>query len=219
MLFSERDPDHRHNAIRIIRDVVEIVAILAAGFWAFYVFVYENRIKPSFTEPQINIGATMQKSSQRAGAVGVLLKTDVRNVGTVRFYFVGYSVTVLGSRLMLSTRVLPPEGSDWSEVTHTSFTLSKPVAVYGFGFITGLGNPSSPMGGQLEPAGSLEEEHTFYIPARRFDLLTAHVDACFAKYNNRTIPSRLVFRKGGVATVTCKGAIHVGYDVGSLDLR
>ena len=35
----------------IVRDVVEVIAIVAAGIWAFYVFAYENRIKPSISNP------------------------------------------------------------------------------------------------------------------------------------------------------------------------
>ena len=58
------DPGHRSHRVRIVRDVVEIVAILAAGFWAFYVFVYENRIKPSFSDPQVSVGATLEKTSR-----------------------------------------------------------------------------------------------------------------------------------------------------------
>jgi hypothetical protein len=202
--------------------VVEIVAIVAAGIWAFYVFIYENRIKPSFTQPQINVGATLQETSRRSGAVGVLLKTEVRNVGAVRFYFVGYSVTVLGTRLSISTHPLPPSGSSLSENTDTFFRLSKPVKVYAFGFITNLGNPASPQGGLLEPGGSIEQEHTFFIPSGRFDLLYVHVSGCFTKFD-RAFPARLEYRKHGVTTLICNGndndLVHLAYDVGSLDLR
>ena len=46
MLFSSRDPEHRSHLLHLVRDVVEIVAIVLAGAWAFYVFIYENRIVP-----------------------------------------------------------------------------------------------------------------------------------------------------------------------------
>jgi hypothetical protein len=218
VLFSGHDPDHRSHVIRIVRDVVEVVAILAAGFWAFYVFIYENRIKPSFTDPQMNVTATLQKTSERNGAVGILMKTDVRNVGAVRFYYVGYSVTVLGAKMTLSTRPLPPERSSISESTSTYFRLSTFVPVYGYGFITTLGNPTSRQGGELEPGGDSNQEYTFYIPSGRFDLLKVHVDACFAKDADSTIPATLQYRHGGVTGVRC-GALHIEFDVGSLDLR
>lgn len=218
MLFSSRDPDHGSHTIRIVRDIVEIVAILAAGFWAFYVFIYENRIKPLLADPQQNIVATMQKTSERGGTVGILLRTEVRNEGSVRFFFVGYAVTVLGTRMTPSNQPLPPSRSSSSETTDTFFRLSPPVAVYGDGFITQLGNPSSPHGGELQPGSSISQEHTFYIPAHRFDLLNARVIACFEK-TEAPSPARFEYRPDGTTAVSCPNALRVAYDVGSLDLR
>jgi hypothetical protein len=136
----------------------------------------------------------------------------------VRFYYVGYSVTVLGTKMTLSTRPLPPQRSSISESTSTYFRLSPFIPVYGYGFITTLGNPASLQGGELEPGGDFNQEHTFYVPSDRFDLLKVHVDACFAKDADHTIPATLKYRHGGIAGISC-GALHVEYDVGSLDLR
>jgi hypothetical protein len=219
MLFSNRDPAQGSHAIRIVRDLVEIVAILAAGFWAFYVFIYENRIKPSFADPQIRFVASMEKTSERSGAVGVLLKTEVQNTGSVRFYTVGYAVTVLGSRFSLSTRPMPPARTSVSEDTHTYFTLSPFTPVYGFGYLTELGNPNSPHGGELEPGGVLDQEQTFYIPAGRFDVLKTHINACYAKSDAQPVPARLKYNEAGISAVTCPDAFHASFDASSLDLR
>lgn len=219
MLFSDRDSDHGSPTIRIVRDVVEILAIVAAGCWAFYVFIYENRIKPLLGDLQPSIVATLDKTSQRDGAVGIRLKTEVRNVGGVRFYFIGYAVTVLGSRMTLSSSPLPPSRTSASETTSTFFRLSKAQPVYGFGFLTTLADPSSTKGGELQPGSSTEQEHTFFIPGNRFDLLTVHVSACFGKSEKR-YPAHFAYHIDGVAGLVCgDDAVHVAYDVGSLDLR
>jgi hypothetical protein len=47
MLFGGSKQARDHHAVAIVRDVVEVVAIIAAGAWAFYIFAYENRIKPA----------------------------------------------------------------------------------------------------------------------------------------------------------------------------
>jgi hypothetical protein len=218
MLFRNRDSEGGSHTIRVVRDVIEIVAILAAGFWAFYVFVYENRLKPSLTDPQISVGARLQETSRRAGAIGVLLTTEIRNTGTVRVYFAGYSVTVLGTRMSLSTHPLPPRPGTMQD-TNTFFSLAQPVAVYGFAIITTLGNSTSKHDMELEPGGSVEQQHTFFVPEGRFDVLTAQVEGCIAKSEARTVPSRLIGRKSGATGVTCDGGTHLSLDVGSLDLR
>jgi hypothetical protein len=45
--------------------VRDVVAIVAAGVWAFYVFAYENRIKPSLAGPEVNVVASMQRLNVR----------------------------------------------------------------------------------------------------------------------------------------------------------
>jgi hypothetical protein len=217
MLFSSRDPEHRSHAIHLVRDVVEIVAIVLAGAWAFYVFIYENRIVPSFTDMQTEVSATLQKTSQRDGATGISLKTAFKNSGAVRFYFVGYAVTVLGTKMTLSPQ--PTNDPHLRDSLHTYFTLSKPTPVYGFGFITDIGDPSSAHESELEPGGNFSQEHTFYIPANRFDLLTVRVSACITKSADRPIPSKFKLGIEGATDVTCGTADHITYDVGSLDLR
>lgn len=187
-----------------------------AGAWAFYVFIYENRIVPSLADMQTGVSATLQKTSQRDGATGIVLRTAFRNSGTVRFYFVGYAVTVMGSKMTLSPR--PTNDPHVRDGQHTYFRLSKPTPVYGFGFITQIGDPKSGHGGELEPGGNFGQEHTFYIPANRFDLLTVHVSACIAKSDAKPIPSSFKAGTEGVTDVACD-ADHITYDVGSLDLR
>lgn len=199
--------------------MVEVVAILAAGTWAFYVFIFENRIKPAFTDAQPNVAATLEKTSQQGGAVGLLLKTSFQNTGAVRFYVVGYAVTVLGAKITLSPKPLPPGVSSLDDNTHTYFTLSKPTPVYGFGFVTDLANPKSGHELEIQPGSGDEQTRTFYIPAGRFDVLTVHVSGCITKSADHPIPAKLVVRPDGVTGVTCDNGDHLSYDVGSFDLR
>ncbi|HEX3370272.1 MAG TPA: hypothetical protein VHS56_11900, partial [Candidatus Cybelea sp.] len=91
--------------------------------------------------------------------------------------------------------------------------------VYGFGFITQIGDSSSGHSIELEPGGSFSQEHTFYIPANGFDLLTVRVSACITKSADKPIPSKFKQRIEGATDMTCNGAEHITYDVGSLDLR
>ena len=48
-MFGRRERD---EPLATMRSVVEIVAIVAAGFWALYVFAYEQRSKPASEPPE-----------------------------------------------------------------------------------------------------------------------------------------------------------------------
>src|SRR5271170_4421999 len=98
-MFSVRNGRHRSHVTAMIRDVVEVVAILAAGAWAFYIFIYENRIVPATAHPEVNFAASLQKVSRHNGLIGVRLETDMRNIGTVHAHFLGFAVAVVGERI------------------------------------------------------------------------------------------------------------------------
>ena len=223
MLFPDRDAPGRGDAIRLIRDVVEIVAIVAAGIWAFYVFVYENRIKPSFEAPDLVVTASMEKTSRHAGSIGVLVKTDFRNVGGVPIHFEGLAVTVLGRRVTL--RAQPRRTSlskaDTNEEIRTYYELSDPVRVYSYGAITALGNPASKSGLELDPGQEIPQQQIFFVPGGRFDLLTVYVSARFTKSDERVIPSTLGLNHRGVLDVRGDDNLseHWSFEVSSLDLN
>jgi len=111
MLFGRARRPNRH-AIAVVRDVVEIVAIIAAGAWAFYIFAYENRIKPATADPEVNVTASMQRLSDRNGLIAVSLHLQLHNIGTVRAHFLGMAVNVYGQRIVEGTQTpTPPNGT------------------------------------------------------------------------------------------------------------
>ena len=64
-----------------MRDVVEILAIVAAGAWAFYTFVYENQIKPTLEKPEAQVESVLTKLGERNGLVAVRSRVTIANVG------------------------------------------------------------------------------------------------------------------------------------------
>ena len=65
---SDREGPQRRTAA--VRDVVEIVAIVAAGIWAIYTFVYVERLKPAWARPDVGLTASLHKLGERNGLVG-----------------------------------------------------------------------------------------------------------------------------------------------------
>src|SRR5579872_6317249 len=97
MLF--RNDSEHGGTLRNVHDIIEIVAIVAAGIWAFYIFIYENRILPAQAPPAATFAATLEKVSERNGLIGVRLVTKIRNIGTVTDNFLGLAVYVAGQRI------------------------------------------------------------------------------------------------------------------------
>jgi hypothetical protein len=54
-----RNRIHRHHISALVRDIVEVVAIIAAGIWALYTFVYAERVKPASEPPTVLLTGSM----------------------------------------------------------------------------------------------------------------------------------------------------------------
>ena len=141
MFARKHDSEHSTNRLAAVRDVVEIVAILAAGLWAMYVFIYENRIKPALLEPTVSVTATMEALGHDRGLTAVRLDTHIVNVGTVRARFLAYSVTVLGSQVnaVVDQKSSRPRISDFDFAR--DYTLSTPEVVYRHAYLTHTADP------------------------------------------------------------------------------
>jgi hypothetical protein len=202
--------EHRREAVTggpphvtaIVRDVVEIVAILAAGLWAFYVFAYENRIKPSLADPDVNVKASMVRLGDHNGLMAIGLHVELRNVGTVKAHFLGVAVNVYGQRVVAATP-LPVNTQPGNSYTLRAYYRSLPrVPVFAYAYVTRLGDPKTTQDTELDAGSTIENDHTFYVPHGVFDLLTVAIDAPYTKYN-RIVPTMLrATPQGGVQVVT-----------------
>jgi hypothetical protein len=224
MLLGRRDrTDNAHGSLLTkVRDVVEIVAIVAAGIWAFYTFAYENRIKPSLAQPEVNISALLQRLGEQHGLIGVGLRIDLRNVGTVNAHFLGLAVNVFGKQVAPATPTVPRTREPLNYEYQGYYTVGRSIPVYSWSYVTHLGNPRTGVDTELDPGTSIENYRVFYIPKGKFDLLTVGIDAPYTKLET-TQPTHLsVGSDGAVRVVTPLTADTQEYNiepVTSLDVR
>jgi hypothetical protein len=85
-----------------IRTAVEIVAILAAGLWALYTFVYEQRIKPLSQQPEFSVPTTVTQGPTVNGVVFLKIHKRLENTGSVPIDIAAEAVNVYGEKLVSS---------------------------------------------------------------------------------------------------------------------
>jgi hypothetical protein len=64
-----------------VRHIVEAIAIVAAGLWAFYVFVYQEDIKPANEPAGLNLSIAVHRLGRDAHHDILVLTTTYRNAG------------------------------------------------------------------------------------------------------------------------------------------
>lgn len=186
--------------LAMIRDVVEIIAIISAGIWAFYVFAYDNAIKPSMASPAIEINASLRKLSARNGLIAVGLHTEFRNIGAVRAHFLAVATNVYGQRVVNVPNPLhEPKSLRYEFTGH--FRTTAPVPVYAYAYVTHLGDSTTHVDMALDPGTSVDTDRTFYVEGDRYDVLSVGIDVPYVKYDSGRFPTRIVTMPNGAARV------------------
>ncbi|HEY1653892.1 MAG TPA: hypothetical protein VGF86_02125 [Candidatus Tumulicola sp.] len=195
-MIPRREREGRNDRITVARDVVEVVAIVAAGIWAFYIFAYENSFKPAHAPPSINVKTTIAKLGSHDGVIGVRIRTELRNSSTVPVRLLGFALTLYGQRVSRSAHELPPVVTATEERLRAFYDVSAPVPLYSFAHISKAVDPTSEYDSELGPGNSWDEEEIAYVPQHRFNLVTASVNVLYARDGATGLRVRLVTPKG-----------------------
>lgn len=155
-----------------IRTGVEIVAILAAGIWALYTFVYEQRIKPLAEAASFSVSTPVDQSAARNGVVFLTIHKRLVNTGNVPIDIAAEALSVYGEVMMTeSRREVRSETKTRAQVS--ADVPRRPVALL-FSMVKlrdGAvgGNPNTAF--YLPPHSSGEEVFLVAVPARRYPLV------------------------------------------------
>ena len=79
-----------------IRIAVEVVAIIAAGLWALYTFVYEQRIKPLSEAPSFSLPTTIDQGATVNGVAFLTIHKRLQNNGNIPVDIAAEALSVYG---------------------------------------------------------------------------------------------------------------------------
>ena len=147
---------------RMIRDAVEVCAIVIAGVWAFYVFVYQNVLVPSFANPTPTFTVQMRHVGNDGPFAVVRIDETIHNIGTVPVHVLAKLVTVLGTEVAARPPGAQPPPASGEFSAYSQF--SAPKVVYENTIVTHLGDPKQGAEILLEPGTQTEFALEFYVP-------------------------------------------------------
>jgi hypothetical protein len=87
-----------------VRTAVEIIAILAAGLWALYTFVYEQRIKPLSEPAEFSLPTTVTQGPTVNGVVFLTIHKRLENTGNVPIDIAAEALNVYGEKIVNSRK-------------------------------------------------------------------------------------------------------------------
>lgn len=177
---------HSHpSRVEHWRHVIEIVAIVIAAAWAFYVFVYQERIKPATAEPQLLHSIAVEHNALEGGKKLVKVDVEFKNVGISDVQLDGLIVNVYG--IHYASNAARQIEHPLKGIDKTSFGLiaSRPVPLYSFF------DEWTSMGGEpgrhvvITPGLTWTESFAFAIHGGQYDAVNLRFDSCYSRPASR----------------------------------
>jgi len=197
--------DNGHKPARFsaetLNNLVQTVAIIGAGAWGVYTFIYEARIAPGLAPPSVSVTSALERVGRKDGLVAIRSTVTRRNVGQAEVRVLGLTYNVIGVRVRFGgTGALPAElpgpGSvaqarDYAEADGGDVLLR-----HGVLFDGASGDPSG-----LNPGEAVSRDLVFYADPSRYDSIRFLVALSYEKMSEPTVPLVLELRDGRIAAV------------------
>lgn len=155
-----------------VRATVEIVAILAAGLWALYTFVYEQRIKPLSEAPSFSLPTVVDQSATTDGVAFLTIHKRLENTGNVPIDIAAEALSVYGERIVQRSRRYDRIESSASAQIRADVPHMPVALLYSFAKLR-----SGALGGNqktnffLPPHSSIEENLLVAVPVKSYPVV------------------------------------------------
>ncbi len=174
--------------IAVVRDTVEVVAIIAAGIWAIYTFIYVQQIKPDSEAPSVNMTGTLDRVGERDGMIALRYNIAIRNTGTVPVVMVAAGFTVMGERFAASGLPLQPTTSDGAHNVYARDAhVDSSQTVYRQYRLTRNADPHYQNSFTILPGDTLPESGVIAVRRGRYDEVVLDSSIAYGK-DDRVYP-------------------------------
>ncbi len=199
------------------RQIIEIAALIAAGVWAFYVFVYKERIKPASAAPNIQILRSVTHEALPRGKELVTVIITLKNLGTVDVEMGGLIVNAYGIRYSDRTGdSAPAERTTGLMTANHGLVDSKPVLLYTYSAIwipLGSARPFKILSGD-----TFTIPMSFVVHSGSYDTLRLDFARCDQRADNllvtHYVPRLLKDGSFDVASMIAAEGAHSGLECG-----
>ena len=155
------------------RTIVEIVAIMAAGLWALYTFVYEQRIKPLSEQPSFAVPTDISQGPTIHGVAFLTIHKRLINNGNVPIDIAAESLSVYGETVASSVQgPITEKGPSYHRTLR--FDVPRHIAKVLYS-VAGLrqgaigGNPNANF--VIPPHSSNYEDYLIAVPVKEFPVI------------------------------------------------
>ena len=163
------------------RHLVEIVALVIAAVWGFYVFIYQERIKPANEPASLDVHLSLSHEPMQRGKELVKLAVIEKNIGSTDLWVNAEILNVYGKRFTKDPQDLHVREPDLAYDSHT-LQAQKKSLLWTAELVWPRNDENMfPPGREKVRDLRLPDGLDFAIGAGSFDEVTAEYVYCYSK--------------------------------------
>lgn len=189
--------------------LTQTAAIVAAGAWAVYTFIYEARIKPGLAPPAVSVATTLVKAGERGDRIAIRSTVARTNVGQTGVRILALTYNVVGIRARFDGEGAAAKGFAAASAMRSSeveeardYALSDPGEVIlrqGVLFEGATDLPSTPS--DLNPGETVSRDLIVYADRSKFDSVRFKVSFAYGKTSEDPVALRFEGGEGAEISV------------------
>ena len=151
---AKPEPTASKFSLEALNSAVQTLAIVGAGAWAVYTFVYEAKIAPGLAPPSVSVTSALERVGQRGDLVAIRSTVTRTNVGQAEVRVLGLTYNVVGVKVRFgegsAAREMPEALPDSSTVVQAKY-YDEPASLAATGSNQGEREPQQAFGGRQTP--------------------------------------------------------------------
>ena len=177
-----------------INNITQTVALILAGGWGVYTFIYQERIAPALALPTLSVNSTLEKAGRHGNMTAIRCSVTRTNVGqsSVRLLGLTYNVSGIKEHFLKGTAVNPGFTSDLGNaatVNRARYQLEparKEIILQNGTLFAGAHEGGSPS--DLNPEEAVTRDMMLYADRARFDRVRLHVTLVYSRLGDSPTP-------------------------------
>jgi hypothetical protein len=191
---NNKDLDRAWLGAETVNNITQTLALILAGAWGVYTFVYQERIAPALAPPTLSVTSILEKAGRHGDLTAIRCAVTRTNVGksSVRILGLAYNLTGIKEHFLPGSAgnpdfSLPPDNA--STMIRTRYQLEparQEIIMQNGTLFAGAhaeGRPSD-----LNPEEAVTRDMVLYADRARFDRVRLQVTLIYARLDDPPTP-------------------------------
>ncbi len=178
--------------IEQVNALVQTLAILGAGAWGVYTFIYEARIKPGLEPPAVSVTTSLVRAGERGDQLAIRSTVRRRNVGQAGLRVLGLVYNVTGVRVRFGAEAPAAAEAEDHVARSGAYALDEPgIAILREGKLFAGATERDGQAADLNPGEEVSRDLIVYADRSRYDFVRFDVSLVYTRDDDP--PVRLRF--------------------------